>query len=48
MREGVHRAQKKLGGSTRQIALKRKRPTTSTLVAKRPCRRKHHNKDIFD
>ena len=48
IRSGIKKAKQTLGGQVTPKPLKRKKPATPTLVARKPHKRQHREKDIFD
>ena len=48
LQSGVKKAKQTLGGRITPTPLKRKKPASLTLVARKPRKRQHREKDIFD
>ena len=48
LQTGVKKAKQTLGGRINPTPLKRKKPASVTLVARKPQKCQHHEKDIFD
>ena len=48
LHESMRKVSETMGGRIGPTPIKRRRSTTTTLVAKRPHRHQHQEKDIFD